>query len=148
MAVDPKDPMMVRPLIDAGVRPGMWVLDVGCGRGDVSLMVRDLVGPDGHVRGVDRDPRPLSAARERARDLGLDNVAFDAVDLGGADLPPGPFDVVVGRRVLMYLPDPADVVRRLATAVRPGGLIVFQESDATITPAGRVPMPLHERVHG
>ena len=51
---------MVRPItrrlfVDAGIGPGMRVLDLGCGVGDVSLLLADLVGPTGEVVGVDRD---------------------------------------------------------------------------------------------
>ena len=57
------------------------------------------------------------------------------------------FDAVVGRRVLMYVPDPVATVRALARALRPGGRVVFQEHDTTMVPASRVKLPLHERVH-
>lgn len=60
----------------------MRVLDIGCGRGDVALMVARLVGEKGEVLGVDRDARPLAAARERAR--GFANVTFAEGDLLGS----------------------------------------------------------------
>src|SRR3712207_9260061 len=56
--------------LDAGIGPGMRVLDVGCGVGDVSLLAADLVGPDGTVVGVDTDPLALGTARARAREAG------------------------------------------------------------------------------
>ncbi len=149
---DVRDQMTERLLVDAGIGAGMRVLDVGCGHGEVSWMIARLVGDAGHVLGVDRDPRALAAARERAHELGLSNVAFAEADVGALsrDHAPfdAPFDAVVGRRVLMYQPDPAAAVRRLAALLRPGGLMVFQEHDATMTPASRVPLPLHARVHG
>lgn len=145
---DQRDDMTERLLKDAGIGAGMRVLDVGCGMGVVSFMVARLVGERGAVLGLDRDPRPLEIARARARDLGLANVTFVEGDLGA--LPPelDGFDAVVGRRVLMYQPDAVAVVRALAGAVRPGGLVVFQEQDATMVPASSVPLPLHERVNG
>ena len=150
---DVRDEMTERLLADAGVTAGMRVLDVGCGRGDVTLMAARRVGPAGSVLGVDRDPQPLAVARSRARDLGLSNVAFAEADLaaegevGGEVGGVGPFDAVVGRRVLMYLPDPVGVLRQVTRLLRPGGLVVVQEHDATMTPASRVPLPLHGRVH-
>ena len=153
---DVRDTMTERLLDDAGVGAGMRVLDVGCGQGEVSLMLARRVGAHGHVLGLDRDARALAAARALARDLGLAHVHFAEADLDA--LAPGhapfdapfdvPFDAVVGRRVLMYLPDPGAAVGRLARVLRPGGLMAFQEHDATMTPASRVPLPLHERVHG
>lgn len=144
---DVRDAMTERLLADAGVGAGMHVLDVGCGGGDVTCMAARLVGDGGRVLGVDRDPRPIAAARERALQLGLTQVRFEAADLGEVPDAWGPFDVVVGRRVLMYQPNAVESVRRLARLLRPGGVIIFQEHDATMTPASRVPLPLHAQVH-
>jgi ubiquinone/menaquinone biosynthesis C-methylase UbiE len=140
--------MTERLLVDAGVGAGMRVLDVGCGMGDVSLLVARLVGEQGQVLGVDRDPRPLVVARRRASELNLSRVAFAESDLSALSPEHGEFDGAVGRRVLMYQTDPVDAIRRLADALRPGGLVVFQEHDSLMGPASRMPLPLHERVHG
>lgn len=140
--------MTERLLVDAGIGAGMRVIDAGCGRGDVSILVARLVGEHGLVLGVDRDAHPLAAARERARDLGLSNITFAVSDLCALSPDHGAFDAVVGRRVLMYQPDPVDDVRQLVRALRPGGLVIFQEHDSTMTPGRLTPLPLHERVHG
>lgn len=145
--IDVRDGMTERLLGEAGIAAGMRVLDVGCGRGDVSLMIARRVGEQGHVLGVDRDARPFAAARARAGDLGFSNVAFAEGDLGALSPEHGSFDAIVGRRVLMYQPDPAHAVRQLARALRPGGIVVFQEHDATMTPGRVTPLPLHERIH-
>jgi len=129
----------------AGIVPGMRVLDVGCGQGDVSLRLAALVGPDGHVTGVDRDDAALDRALDRARGAGLGNVEFVVGDLDAEVLPPGPFDAVVGRRVLMYLPDPRRSLRALGRVARAGGLIVFQEHDSARVEAAPLPS-LHARL--
>jgi SAM-dependent methyltransferase len=139
--------MTERLLVDAGIAPGMRVLDVGCGRGDVSLLIARLIGEQGEVLGVDRDPRALSVARERVRELGLANVAFTEGDFGALGAEHGSFDAAVGRRVLMYQPDPVLALRGLIRVLRPGALVVFQEADATMVPASRVPLPLNARVN-
>ena len=56
--------------LSAGLEPGMNVLDLGCGMGDVSLLAARLVGPTGRVTGIDRDPVVIEKARERVRDEG------------------------------------------------------------------------------
>ena len=58
--------MMQRLLTDAGVKAGMRVLDVGCGYGRIARMAAEIVGDDGEVIGVDRDPTVLERAREDA----------------------------------------------------------------------------------
>jgi SAM-dependent methyltransferase len=112
----------------AGVRPGMRVLDLGCGAGDVAFVAADLVGSDGHVVGVDRSSEALARARLRAEQRGLAQVRFVEGDLDDP-APGGPFDAIVGRLVLMYVPDPAAVLRRQATVLRAGGLVVPVEVD-------------------
>jgi SAM-dependent methyltransferase len=112
----------------AGLQPGMRVLDVGSGAGDVALLAADLVGPEGEVIGVDVDGAALETARGRAQSLGLGNVSFVEGDARTAELEGG-FDAAVGRLVLMYWGDPAEALRQIAGHVRPGGVVVFQEVD-------------------
>src|SRR5436190_13944258 len=70
------DPITRRFFRDAGIAPGMRVLDVGCGPGDTTFLAADLVGETGEVVGVDRAPAALVAARRRANALSLHNVSF------------------------------------------------------------------------
>lgn len=58
------------------------------------------------------------------------------------------FDAIVGRRVLMYLADPVEAVRRLAERLKPGGRMILQEMDLSMGPARLLPLPLHQRAHG
>ncbi len=113
-------------LMKAGLAPGMRVLDVGCGAGDVSLLCAGLVGRGGRVLGVDRSPEAITLARQRAASAATHNLEFVAGDLSDFT-PDESFDALVGRLVLMYLADPVALLRRLSGFVRPGGLIVFQE---------------------
>ena len=116
---------------EAGIRPGMRVLDIGCGAGDVAFVAADLVGPDGFVVGVDRSPDALARARLRAEQRGLAQVQFVEGDINDP-APGGPFDAMVERLVLMWVPDPAAVLRRQATVLRPGGLVVPIEIDLSM----------------
>ena len=57
-------PITERLLREAGIAPGMRVLDLGCGAGDVALLAAEMVGPNGAVVGIDRNDDALAAARE------------------------------------------------------------------------------------
>ena len=129
---------------DAGIGPGMRVLDAGCETGDVSLLLADLVGPSGEIVGVDRAADALATARRRAADRGLAQVGFVQADLASVVLD-GPFDAIVGRCVLRRLPDPAGVLRHLVAGLRPGGIVAFQDI-VILDPAVSVPPhPLFDR---
>jgi ubiquinone/menaquinone biosynthesis C-methylase UbiE len=111
----------------AGLKQGMRVLDLGCGVGDVSLIAGQLVGPSGWVLGIDRSEDAIKVAERRAVEAGQCYwVHFAAADLASF-VPQVEYDVVIGRLILMYLPDPAATLRRLAGFLRPGGIVAFQE---------------------
>lgn len=130
------------------VTAGMRVLDVGCGHGDLSRLVARLAGEDGEVVGIDRNEDALAMARDAAPDARAAPIRYHAVDLA-ADLPDlGQFDAIVGRRVLMYLPDARQTLGRLAAMARPGAVLAFQEHARTGLPAGVGELPLHRRLYG
>ncbi|MCW5716767.1 MAG: methyltransferase domain-containing protein [Bauldia sp.] len=111
----------------AGIAPGMRVLDVGCGVGDVSMIAAGLVGPGGSVVGIDRSPAALEIARSRVEREGLSQIRFEQANLH--ELEDEGFDAVVGRFILIHLPDPAASLRSLARRVRRGGVLAFVEMD-------------------
>lgn len=122
------DDVTRRFLLRSGISKGMKVLDVGSGAGDVALTVADFVGDEGTVIGVDVNADILETANARAEAAGYKNVEFIAGDTRTLELPKD-FDAIVGRLVLMYMADPADALKHLATHVRPGGIVAFQEVD-------------------
>jgi ubiquinone/menaquinone biosynthesis C-methylase UbiE len=121
-------PFTRRAFEDAGISAGMNVLDLGCGPGDVSLLVAEMVGATGHVLGIDTNPDVLRLAQARAQEAGLAHVSFQAGDIRDLN-PDQEFDAIVGRLILMYLPERAAILGRLARHLRPGGVLAFQEYD-------------------
>jgi SAM-dependent methyltransferase len=126
------DPVSRRFVAEAGIGPGMRVLDVGTGAGDTALLLADVVGPQGEVVGVDRSASGLEAARAKVNERSLRNVSFVQGDADQLmfDAPfDAPFDAVFGRYVLQFQSDPARLLAAVAAHVKPGGLIVFHELD-------------------
>lgn len=127
----------------AGLKPGMHILDVGCGVGDVAMIVADIVGPTGSVLGLDRAPEALSLARDRAEHAGYSWLRYVDGDLYTFE-PSRKFDAVVGRFILMHVPDRTGALRRLTRFLNPEATVAFIEMD--IDQAGAVPkLPLLDR---
>ena len=122
------DPLTRQCFSEAGIAPGMRVLDVGTGTGDVAFLAAEMVGITGEVIGVDRAPAALAMARARAGARSLRNVSFREGDPAAVTFG-RPFDAVVGRLILMYYADPTAALRKLAGHLRPGGMLVLHEAD-------------------
>ena len=130
-------------LLEAGIKPGMSVLDIGCGRADVSRLLAEIVGESGKVLGIDIDKEALKYARENSPQ----NVEFVEADLNQIELEASMFDAIVGRRVLMYQPDADHLLRRLLPSLRQGGIMFFREIDMTWPPISNTSLPLHFEVY-
>ncbi len=119
----------------------MSVLDLGSGVGDVAFLAAELVGPEGHVVGIDRDPVTTEIARGRAASQGLaESVTFHVTDLLDF-VPEQTFDAVIGRYVLLFQPEAAAVLRHFTRFARPGASFVFHEVDATNAQPSCPPCP-------
>ncbi|GAA3486599.1 methyltransferase domain-containing protein [Streptomyces cremeus] len=111
------------------LRPGLRVLDVGCGPGTITADLAALVGPAGHVTGVDSAPAILDRARATAAERGLTNADFAAADVHALDFPDGAFDVVHAHQVLQHVGDPVTALREMRRVCRPGGIVAARDSD-------------------
>jgi len=114
----------------AGVGPGMRVLDLGCGGGDVAFKLAALVGATGSVVGLDMDETKLALARQAAAALRCSNLDFrnaQAQDWSEQDR----YDCVYSRFLLTHLADPPAMLRQMRRAVRSGGLVVIEDIDFT-----------------
>ncbi|NEU95408.1 class I SAM-dependent methyltransferase [Bradyrhizobium uaiense] len=134
-------------LKEAGLSPGMKVLDVGSGAGNVSFIAAGLVGESGAVVGVDSNPAIVEEAASTARSLGLNQVSFRAGDINTIALERD-FDAVIGRLVLIYVKDPAALLRQLLGHVKPGGIVAFQDLDWGEGPIAIPPSPLLSQAWG
>jgi ubiquinone/menaquinone biosynthesis C-methylase UbiE len=106
------------------VAPGERVLDLGCGTGLLAEYIAEIVGPAGHVLGIDPLPRRIAIAEAKARDRVPANLEFrvgDAYDL--SSIPTAGFDVVCLNAVFHWLPEKTGPLRAFARVLRPLGRI-------------------------
>jgi SAM-dependent methyltransferase len=125
-----------RLLLEAGLRRGMHVADVGCGVGLVTALLADLVGPEGHVVGIDASAAQLAQARERMPP-GSGNIDFVEASATDTGLPPASFNFVYCRFLLIHLPEPEWALREMGALLKPNGILVCEDSD--LTSAGSEP---------
>jgi SAM-dependent methyltransferase len=111
-----------------GIRPGMRVLELGSGPGDVAFLVAEMVGPTGSVVGVEQDPAQIAAATQRCDALDLQTVEFRQGD-ARTFVDSEPFDAIVCRLLLMHLPQAVDVLNHQRRNLRPGGVFVAIDYD-------------------
>lgn len=116
------DPHTTDVLTRAGVQPGWRCLDLGAGAGTITSWLAGQVGPTGSVVAVDVDPRHIEAA---------DRIEVRAQDITTAELGDDEFDLIHARLLLMHLPHREDLVHRLASALKPGGLLVVSDWDCS-----------------
>jgi SAM-dependent methyltransferase len=131
-----RDDVYRRPLATALLRLGLgsgWrCVDVGAGGGDVSVALAEMVGRDGRVYAVDSDP----LTRDEVARAAAAHAQVIALTQAGEDLTlPEDVDLAFCRFLLLHVHDPAVVVHKMSTVVKPGGWVVIQEP---ITSAGRI----------
>lgn len=129
------EPLTEALLREAGLGQGMHVVDLGAGAGDTALLASRLVGPSGSVLGLERSAESVALARRRIADAGIANITFREADVTQLDDVLAGYsgiDAVIGRLILMWVPDPVAVVRACAHALAPGGLVCFLDADLDI----------------
>jgi SAM-dependent methyltransferase len=108
------------------LRPGMALLDVGCGPGSITLGLARAVSP-GRCTGLDSDADVIAAAREMARDQA--NLTFEHADAEQLPFADQTFDAVFMHAVLQHLDDPAAVLGEAWRVLKPGGVIGVADAD-------------------
>lgn len=108
----------------AGLRPGMGVLDAGCGAGAATIPAARIVRP-GRVTGIDTAEAMITRARQRAEEADAGNVTFLCEDAASPSLGPATFDAVISSMVVQHLRTPRQALRAWLELLRPGGVLAL-----------------------
>lgn len=122
------DPNTIRHLEGRGVDTGWHCLEVGGGNGSIAAWLSRRVGATGHVLATDIDPRFLN-------NMKLPNLEVRRHDIVADEVPDGAFDLVHCRLVLLHLPEREQALRRMISALKPGGWLLVEEFDSASLPA-------------
>ncbi|MGK2956595.1 MAG: class I SAM-dependent methyltransferase [Solirubrobacterales bacterium] len=102
------------------IEPGERVIDLGCGFGDTTRQIAELVGPRGEAFGVDAGERFIETANKEAEEAGLENCSFAVADIE-AEVPGEDFDAAFARMGTMFFANPVVAMRNVRMALLPGG---------------------------
>ena len=110
---------------------GARAVDLGCGFGDSTRRLAELVGPEGHVTGIDSSARFIATATAEAAEAGVGNVEFRVADVQAGDLG-GPYGAAYARFGTMFFANPVAALRNIRRAIAPGGtfcMVVWRRKD-------------------
>lgn len=110
------------------LRPGVQVLDAGCGPGTITLDFAERVVP-GQVLGIDNVEAPLAISRAAAAERGVGNARFEVADVYHLPHADDSFDVVHAHQVLQHLTDPVAALREMRRVCKPGGVVAARDAD-------------------
>jgi SAM-dependent methyltransferase len=110
------------------VRPGMRLLDVGCGPGAITVGLAEAVAP-GEVVGIDLQASQVDRARALASSRGVTNARFEVADIYRLPFPDRSFDAVFAHAVVMHLREPESALNEMRRVLRPSGLAGLRDPD-------------------
>lgn len=114
-------------LMNAGLKPGMKVLDIGCGSGLMTCWIAQQVGSTGRVVGIENNENQLNAAKKRSEALSLKNTDFKLCSAYDIQSLNEQFDLVYCRFVLHHLHDPEKIIANIFQILASGGIYVAEE---------------------
>lgn len=109
------------------LRPGLNVLDVGCGTGDFLRLLAPIVSP-GTAVGLDLSETMIAEARQRSAAY-IDNLSFRVGSVVDLPFPPASFDRIVSTQLLLHVPDPVKALAEMKRVLVPSGVISISEID-------------------
>jgi|SRR2546426_1959318 len=123
------------------LRPGMRLLDCGCGPGSLTVDLAEIVAP-GQAVGIDLEPRQFEYGRAQARRRGVSNISFQQGNVASLEFENGTFDAVFVHALLYHLSDPREALREVYRVLKPGGVVGLRDADR----GGDICTPTNDRI--
>jgi ubiquinone/menaquinone biosynthesis C-methylase UbiE len=127
------------------IKPGQRILEVGCGTGDDARTMAGMVGPRGHIVGLDNSEAMIAEANRRAAGLGL-SLEFQVGDAMKMSFADNYFDSSRADRSFMHIPDPVKALSEMKRVTKPGGHILLYEVDFETVVIDAPNRPLARRI--
>lgn len=105
-------------------------LDLGCRIGDVTFVLKDIVGDQGNIMGLDMDQTMIQIAKDRLTDSHYSNIRFQALDIQHWN-ESNKYDFVYSRLFLNELWNPSEILGKIHQALKPGGLVIIEDLDVS-----------------
>ncbi len=118
-------PVSAAMIEQLGLQPGQRVVELAAGPGDTGFLAAELIKPGGTLISSDGAEAMVEVARERGRQLGIDNAEFKQLELEWIDLETASVDAVLCRWGVMLIPDPEAALKEMRRILRPGGRIAL-----------------------
>lgn len=112
------------------IKPGMNILDVGCGTGSLTIAAKQKQGQEGQVVGIDPSSNMVNLAREKAEKRGI-QIDFQVGVIEKLDFPGDQFDLVMSSLMMHHLPDELKLagLEEVQRVLKPGGQLLIIELD-------------------
>jgi SAM-dependent methyltransferase len=121
------DPSTFRHMEDLGIDNGWHCWEVGAGGPGVASWMAERVGSEGSVLATDIDVSWMVEADQHAYDVNRHDVGLDKA-------PPGPYDLIHARLVLVHVPRRIEAMAAMIEVLRPGGWLLVEDADPALQP--------------
>ena len=109
------------------LRQGEKVLDLGCGRGTETIQAAELISPTGFAWGIDLTPVMIKAAKDQAREAGVDNVEFLLSSIEQIPFATGSINALISNCAINHVADKLSVYSEIYRVLSPGGRFVISD---------------------